>query len=88
VKISVTKDRIMRGEQGDGGLCPIALAITEDYPSFPLRMVENSHIEFGECGTARLPNEARHFITRFDLCELLERDDLEPFEFTLEVPAP
>ena len=78
MQVEVTADDISRGELGDGGRCPVALALQR-------RLGADLFVDGFEVyktlsgGRARLPEEARLFAKAFDAGE-----EVEPFEFELD----
>lgn len=89
MKIQVSKKNLLEGEQGNAECCPIALAICEKKfrKKITYVWVEQSKIEIGFSDKHFVfepPIDATEFMERFDYCDELVREKLQPFEFDLD----
>jgi len=81
--VKVSKKNIDGGARANCQLCPVALALLEQFPdSDPI--VESAHVSIKDAGNIliyRMPDEAVKFVDDFD-----EGLEVKPFKFELGDP--
>lgn len=79
MRIEVTDSDIAHGEPHNGYRCPIALAITRQFPNVSAVHVNVVSLQIGD-DSPSTPQPARRFIDRFD-----KGLQVKPFRFELHV---
>jgi hypothetical protein len=85
--VSVTAEHIARGEPGDCGWCPIALAVADALPGLAYLSIRLQDIDLRprpdeDLIVIGMPDEAVDFILDFDAGK-----PVKPFTFELDYPA-